>query len=256
MKSFSVPQKSVFPPEPLDTKDRQILEVICKYGQKGQSFNKLVDEVKPFVSRSTFAARAKRLQRLGYIEKSPDQDRKQVKRISGTLQFRMLMFTILRTKDKISKIERRISEKEKEIAEISEKLAQEYHEDFRKYIREEFMNIGQTFSSVAVAAVTYGETAAGDIFLPSLMENLRNVMLKLASIMKNNPELTQAAFQTEDRQHEEKMKEAEMFFNEFGEELIETIPESMKSQKAIFEKMMKNPELLERLMSTLMTRQS
>jgi DNA-binding HxlR family transcriptional regulator len=231
LKSFSVPQKSVFLPEPLDTKDRQILDVICRYGQKGQSFNKLVDEVKPFVSRSTFATRVERLQRLGYIEKSPDPDRKQVKR-------------------------KRISEKEKEIAEISEKLAQEYHEDFRKYIREEFMNIGQTFSSVAVAAVTYGETAAGDIFLPSLMENLRNVMLKLASIMKNNPELTQAAFQTEDRQHEEKMKEAEMFFNEFGEELIETIPESMKSQKTIFEKMMKNPELLERLMSTLMTRQS
>lgn len=53
----SVPPKSVFSPEPLDLKDRRILEVICKHGKVGQSFNKLVDEVKPFISRSTFALR-------------------------------------------------------------------------------------------------------------------------------------------------------------------------------------------------------
>ena len=253
MNSFSIPLKSVFPPEALDLKDRRILEVVCRYGRKGQSFNKLVEEVKPFVSRSTFAARIERLQRLGYIEKLPDKEKKQVKRISGTLRFRMLMWMIGRTKDEISKIERRLSEKETEIAETSEKLPPEHLEDFRTYIREEFEKIGQTFSSVAIAAVTYGETAAGDVFLPSLMENLRGVMLKLASIMKTNPELTTTAYQTEDIQLE-KTKEAKMFFDEFGEEFLEKIPESMKSRKAILEEMMKNPEMLGKLIPALWAR--
>jgi len=253
MNSFSMPQKSVFPPESLDTKDRQILEVICKYGRKGQSFNKLVEEVKLFVSRSTFSVRVERLQRLGYIDKSPDEKRKQVKLISGTLPFRMLMWMIRRTKDEISKIEGRLSEKEKEIAEASEIPQQEHLEDFRTYIREEFEKIGQAFSSVATVAVTYGESAAGDIFLPSIMENLRGVMLMLASIMKKNPELTRAAFQTENQHDQEKILEAKMFFDEFGEELLENIPDSMRSRKAILEKIMENPTMLGKIIPSLWT---
>ena len=253
MNSFSRPQKSVFPSEPLDTKDRQILEVICKYGRKGQSFNKLVEEIKPFVSRSTFSARVERLQRLGYIDKSPDAKRKQVKLISGTLPFRMLMWMIRRTKDDISKIEGRLSEKEKEFGETFEMLQPERLEDFRTYIREEFEKIGQAFSSVATVAVTYGESAAGDIFLPSIMENLRGVMLKLASIMKKNPDFTIAAFQTENQHDQEKILEAKMFFDEFGEELLENIPESMRSRKAILEKIMENPTMLGKIIPSLWT---
>lgn len=245
------PKKSVFPPEPLDTKDRQILEVICKYGRKGQSFNKLVEEVKPFVSRSTFSTRVERLQRLSYIDKSPDEERKQVKLISGTLQFRILMWMIGRTKDEISKIGGRLSEKEKEIAQTSDMLQPEHIEDFRTYVREELEKIGQTFSSVATVAVAYGESAAGDIFLPSLMESLREVMLRLASIVKINPDLTVAAFLTENQQDHEKMLEAKMFFDEFGKELLDNIPESMKSRKVILEEMMNKPEMLRQLIPSL-----
>ena len=251
MNSFSKPQKSVFPPDPLDTKDRQILEVIYNYGRKGQSFNKLVEEVKPFVSRSTFSTRVERLQRLGYIDKTPDPERKQVKLISGTLQFRIFMWMIRRTKDVISQIGGRLSEKEKEIAEISEMLQPEHIEDFRTYVRGELEKIGQTFSSVATAAVAYGESAAGDIFLPSLMESLREVMLRLASIVKNNRELTVAAFLTENQLDQDKILEAEMFFEEFGVEFLESIPESMKSRKDILEEMMNKPEMLRQLIPSL-----
>ena len=73
----------MFGPEPLDSLDRQILEVICKHGRDGQSFNKLVAEVNPFASRSTFALRAKRLERLNYTESLPDERNRQMKRIRG-----------------------------------------------------------------------------------------------------------------------------------------------------------------------------
>jgi hypothetical protein len=52
---------AMFGKERLDALDRQMLETICTHSREGQSFNKLVEEVKPFASRSTFAFRAKRL---------------------------------------------------------------------------------------------------------------------------------------------------------------------------------------------------
>jgi hypothetical protein len=78
-------------------------------------------------------------------------------------------------------------------------------------------------------------------------------MLKLASIMKKNPDFTIAAFQTENQHDQEKILEAKMFFDEFGEELLENIPESMRSRKAILEKIMENPTMLGKIIPSLWT---
>lgn len=232
LSSVSVPSKGVFPPEPLDLKDRRVLEVVCKYGREGQSFNKLVEEAKPFISRSTFALRIERLRRLGYVEKLPNKKRKQVKRIRGTLQARVLMWMVARAKDEIAAIERLLSEKEDKLSRKPRELSAGQVKAFRDFVREEFERISRTFSSVAAVAVTYGETAAGDIFLPSVVESFRGVMLKLASVLKRNPELTKVAFRLKEKPPEEKIKEIRMFLDEFGEEILKKIPEPLRSRKA------------------------
>jgi len=233
-------------------KDRRVLEVVCKYGRRGQSFNKLVEEVKPFISRSTFALRIERLQRLGYVEKFPNEKRKQVKRIRGTLQARMLMWMIARAKDDMAKIEKLLSEKEDELSKQLKELSPEQVKAFREFTREELERIMHTFSSVAIAAITYGETAAGDIFVPSVVESFRSVMLKLASVIKKNPELVRATFSVREKPPEGKIKEVRMFLDEFGEEILEKIPEPLRSRKTIIEEIMKHPEKLGLLVSTLL----
>lgn len=44
---------NAFPNEPLDEKDRKIIEAAYKYAHVGVGFNKFVQEVKLFASRST-----------------------------------------------------------------------------------------------------------------------------------------------------------------------------------------------------------
>ena len=85
------------------------------------------------------------------------------------------------------------------------------------------------------------------------LEAYSDFRLVLASIMKKNPDFTIAAFQTENQHDQEKTMEAKMFFDEFGEELLENIPDSMRSRKAILEKMMENPTMLGKIIPSLWT---
>lgn len=182
-----------------------------------------------------------------------NERRKQVKLIRGSLQARMLMWQVARAKDEIATIERLISEKEDEFSKKHKELPPEQVKAFREFVREKLEKIHRTFSSVAVVAVTYGETAAGDIFLPSVVESLRSVTFKLASLIKKNPELAKAMFPVKEKPPKEIIKEAKMFFDEFGEEIIEKIPERLQSRKAVIEEIMKHPERLGLLTSILWT---
>lgn len=257
MNALSPPTRGFFSPESLDLKDRQILEVVCKYGRVGQSFNKLVEEVKPFISRSTFAVRLERLQRLNYIEKLPDEKMKQVKRIRGNLQARMLMWNIARAKEGVATIVKLISEKEEELskAPISERLSAEQVEGFRAFLRQILLErTTNIFSSVATIAVTYGEAAAGDIFLPSITEDFRDIVRRLSSLVRKNPDLAKATLEIREKPSDESLREVRMFFEEFGEEILEKIPKSLEARKAIISEVIKDPEKLSLLISTLWSR--
>jgi len=250
--SGSATSKSLFPPEPLDSRDRKILELLCKYGREGQSFNKLVEEAKPFASRSTFALRVERLQRLNYAEKLPDKERKQVKRLRGTLQARMLMWLVGRMREEASEIEKRITDREEELLKLKE-LSPEDMKAFGDFFQKTGVErIKGIFGSVATVALTYGETAAGDIFLPSVIESFRNAVLKLASIIKKNPALAKAIVPRE-KPPEETVKEAKLFFDEFGEEVLERLPERLQSRKSAIQEIIKHPEKLGLLPSVLWT---
>ena len=58
-----------FPEEPLDSRDRKLIQTIRGEEGKGIGFNKLVDRTRPFASRGTVAVRIERLVRLGYLER-------------------------------------------------------------------------------------------------------------------------------------------------------------------------------------------
>jgi len=255
--AFSPPLRGFFSPEPLDSKDRQILEVVCRYGRVGQSFNRLVEEMKPFISRSTFAVRLERLQRLNYIEKLPDERMKQVKRIRGTLPARMLMWSVARAKEGVAAVVKVISEKEEELSKMpaTERLSAEQVEGFRTFLQQILLErTANIFSSVATVAVTYGENAAGDIFLPSITEDFRDVVRRLSSLLKKNPDLAKATLEVQKKPSDESVKEARMFFEEFGEELLEKIPKPLEARRAILSEVIKDPEKIGLLVSTLWSR--
>ena len=61
--------RNAFPDEPLDSRDRLLIQTIYAEGSKGIGFNKLVEKSRTFASRSTVAVRVERLARLGYLER-------------------------------------------------------------------------------------------------------------------------------------------------------------------------------------------
>jgi len=186
------------------------------------------------------------------VEKLPDKERKQVKRLRGTLQARMLMWIVGRMREEASEIEKLITEKEEELSKRKE-LSPEDIKAFGDFLQKTgVQKINGIFGSVAAVAVTYGEAAAGDIFLPSVVESFRNAVLKLASIIKKNPKLAKAIVPTE-KPPEETVKEAKLFFDEFGEEVLERLSVRLQSRKAAIEEIIKDPEKLGLLPSVLWT---
>ena len=250
----SVP-RSFFPSEPLDSKDRLILEAICGYGKKGQSFNRLVDEMKPFVSRSTLAVRLERLQRLNYLEKLADDKMKQVRWIRGCLPTRMLMWHIARAKEQVKAIEECIAKKDENILKALEReiLPAEIIDDLRRFVQDVIQRrISIVFSMAAEIAITYGDAPASYIFLPAIIEDLRNMTLRLSSLIRKRPELTiSLALGAEGKPPEERVKDVRAFFEEFGEELFERAPIPLVSRKAMLTEILKNPEKLAIFISAL-----
>ena len=252
----SVP-RGFFPPEPLDLRDRLILEAICGHGKKGQSFNRLVDEMKPFVSRSTLAVRLERLQRLNYVEKLADDKMKQVRWIRGSLPTRMLMWHIMRVKEEMKAIEECIAKKDESVLKALEGgiLAGEIIDDLRRFVRDVIQTrVSIIFSTVAEIAIVYGEAPASYIFLPAIIEDLKDMTLRLTSLIRKRPELTiSIALGVEGKPPEERVKDVRAFFEEFGEELFERAPIPPESRKAMLTEILKNPERLATFISALQT---
>lgn len=242
-------KENVFPPERLDWRDRRILEVVCKYGKQGQSFNKLAEEVKPFASRSTFALRIERLQRLKYLEKFPDVKRKQMKRIRGAFRTRLLMWMIAKAQKQIAEIEDLICEKEK-LLNKPESFTSEETDDIRVFFQKTLTEkINNTFSSIAYVAAGHGEAAAGDIFLPQVTESFRRIVLRMSSFVMKNPAVAKMVLAPEGRASDKDTEELRRFFDEFGEEILENAPKHLRLK---VEDLMKQPEKSRELALSLM----
>ncbi len=170
--------------ESLDLLDRKILEVVCSHHREGQSFNKLVEEVKPLASRSTFALRAKRLEKLGYIEKISDTKQKQIKRIRGTPIVLLASRLLERIREQCGEAVQDLKCK-KEF--ILSKKDQEYTDKEFSELKESILQLGERikeiFSLVGTYAVLLGEPIAGDLLLPKLVEDFKKLNSELLSLL-------------------------------------------------------------------------
>jgi hypothetical protein len=171
----------------LDRLDRRILEAICEHGREGQSFNKLVSEVRPFVSRSTFALRTKRLEKLGFVETFPDAKERQVRRTRGKPSSLMLMRIVARMKQQCAEVEL-------SLVELSElKANAEFGVDeLTRRIEPINDRIRGIFALVGSYAVLFGEGVAGDLLLPMVVGDFRKVNSALLSLLRSHPELAHA----------------------------------------------------------------
>jgi hypothetical protein len=179
----------VFGPGRIDSLDRQILETICGHGREGQSFNRLVAEVQPFASRSTFALRTKRLVKLNYAERFPDGKNRQMKRLRGTPMMLLLARISTTMKAQCTDLERAIHERTESIKARKALTEDEVIREI-EYVNQTNDKIKGVFSLVGVYAVNLGETAAADIILPMVIGDFKRVNSALASLLASNPQLT------------------------------------------------------------------
>ncbi|MEM3647259.1 MAG: hypothetical protein QW334_03840 [Thermofilum sp.] len=171
--------------------DRQILEVICKHGRDGQSFNKLVAEAKGFASRSTFALRAKRLEKLNYIERLPDEKNKQMKRIRGKPMMLLVMRIASRMRSQCAELEQAIQRRAESLG-TQKILNNDELDDQKRFINQTNDKIKGVFSLIGVYAVNLGESVAGDLLLPMVIDNFKKVSSAVMSLLASNPQLMQA----------------------------------------------------------------
>ncbi len=170
-----------FAEEPLDEKDRQIMIVLKEAGIDGLGFNALVKRLQPEVSRSTVAVRVEKLLRLGYLEKRQSWRSGKSKPIYLSKRTQQI-FAII---DKSRELSNDLIQKLDELDELDQRTFEKWFDEFRE-------RYNSLFGMTAVVAVFYGASAAGDIFLPFLLDDYRNLSNKFAELIKDKPEVLKA----------------------------------------------------------------
>jgi len=188
-----VPQTTLtlFGQEPLDTLDRQILDTICKHGRDAQSFNKLVFEVGAFASRSTFALREKRLEKLNYIESVRDVENSQIKRIRGKPMTLLLTRIASRMKSQCAELEQAIHRRA-EIIRARKTLSKDELNKEVEFIDDTNEKVKGVFSLIGVYAVNLGASAASDFLLPMVIGDFSRLNSELGAFLTSHPQLRRA----------------------------------------------------------------
>jgi len=247
-------QTSFFSTEPLDERDRLILEAVCRHGKKGQSFNRLVDELKDFISRSTLAVRLQRLRRLKYVEKLRDEKTKQLTWIRGSLPTRMLMWYTGRAKERVKAIEECVARKNEGVLKALEvgTLPADMIDDLRRFVQDVVQRrVSIIFNMIAEIAIVYGEGPASYLFLPTIIEDSRNMTLGFSSLTRKRPDLAMLiSLGANAEPPKERVEDVRAFFEKFGEELFERAPMSPESRKAMLAEILETPEKLGKFVST------
>ncbi|MDA4127857.1 MAG: hypothetical protein OK422_00095 [Thaumarchaeota archaeon] len=185
--------RNAFPDEPLDANDRQIIQILYAQGPKGMGFNKLVANVAPSVSRSTLALRVRRLARLGYVERIPTRRAGQVKPVRISFKCHSLMSTLKKLKTQSEELSQDLAKldsmgKSREHGGLESKA-----NSFRKWYDEYLSKFNGLFGMTGSVAVLYGTAAAGDLFLPLIVEDYRRLWTQFMAVMRNNPDLMTVA---------------------------------------------------------------
>jgi DNA-binding Lrp family transcriptional regulator len=216
----------VFGPAPLDSLDRQILEIICRHGRDGQSFNKLVAEVSGVASRSTFALRTKRLEQLGYLESHDDLRNKQMKKIRGKPMTLVVMRIASMMRSQCADLEQAIQTRANSIA-GKRVLSKNELDEEKAFISRANDKIKGIFSLIGVYAVNLGEAVAGDFLLPMVIADFKKLNSSLGSLLISNAQLARViADEKLAAMPLEPMKD--VFKYAFGTDMKEALPKFSK----------------------------
>lgn len=173
-------KESAFPNKPLDERDRKIIETAYKYGHEGIGFNRFVQELKPFASRSTVAFRVERLCALGYLERISNVKPSTAKPIRVSFRCFSILSMVEQVRKKEGELARRIRE------ERSDQQLMD-SDSFRKRYEELQVDWNGCFAMIGSIAILYGERAASDLFLPLMMESYTALTSALFSFIKSKP---------------------------------------------------------------------
>jgi DNA-binding Lrp family transcriptional regulator len=204
--------KNTFPEEPLDPRDRKLIQVIYGEGAKGIGFNRLVEKTRDFASRSTVAMTIERLVRLGYLEKRAGRRPGKVKPVRLTYRCYTFMTTIENLKVVAGGLESKLKS-------MDEKKSLE-KEELKKWWREFRERYNSFFGMVGSMAMFYGTAAAGDLFLPLVVEDYTDLSSKFMSVCRERPELLKALRNIMDEQATSKGIELEKVRREAREKLL------------------------------------
>ncbi len=147
--------KSGFPDEPLDSRDRKLVQVIYQGGAKGIGFNELVERARGFASRSTVAVRMHRLVKLGYLERNGGRGLRKEKPVRVTFKCYTLMMSIDKTKEVTAKLHSQMQSM-RESGSIGEEEAKRWWAEFRE-------RYNTFFGMVGTIAVFYGHLGSGGL---------------------------------------------------------------------------------------------
>src|SRR5579875_205788 len=178
MSTSEISQILAFPDEPLDDKDRQILVALRNAGPQGLGFNLLVEKVRDSVSRSTVAVRIEKLVRLGYVTKKQGDRAGKSTPISLSRRSESLFAFIDSSKEMSKKVLRELEEFE----------ANNFNkEEFEGWYARFSDGFNSTFGMAAFIAVLFGRSAAGNLFIPLLMDNYSTLFAKLTETIRKKP---------------------------------------------------------------------
>jgi len=180
---LDVARKMQFPEDPLDHKDRQIIDILFKFKSEGIGFNRLVKISSHFASRSTVALRVQRLVSLGYVEKLQSNGSGRIKPIRLTFKCFTLMHTIEVVSGKIEDLRKNISEN------LSKVSSQEADQILHSWYTETRYQWNTLFGMVGWIATFYGPTPSGDLFLPIVVEKFRQLTFEFIKSLKTKPDL-------------------------------------------------------------------
>jgi DNA-binding Lrp family transcriptional regulator len=173
--------KNNFPDEPLDSRDRKLIQAIYEKGAKGIGFNKLVDATRSFASRSTVAARMQKLVELGYLERKRGKGLGKEKPMRVTFKCYTLMLSVDKTRETAAKLHSQIRSM-RESGGIGEEEAKRLWGELR-------VRYNSFFGMVGTMAVFYGTSAAGDLFLPLVVEDYKSLLTEFMETVRERPEL-------------------------------------------------------------------
>jgi DNA-binding Lrp family transcriptional regulator len=172
--------RGTFPEEPLDVKDRMLIQAVHPEGSRGIGFNKLVEKSRAFASRGTVAVRMEKLVRLGYLERSAVDSRPgREKPVRLTFRCHTFMLSIQKSKEIAAKLHAELQSMRK-AKDLDEGELGRWYSEFRE-------RYNALFGMVGSMAVFYGTSAAGDLFLPLVVEDYKMLSADFMRLFRERP---------------------------------------------------------------------